>query len=109
LLLSFQARVSLCSSHWPGTRCIAQGGFKFVIPLPQPSKCWDYRHAPSCLAPKQIKGKTWHEMSVCSFVQAEESRHYSKDKWGTATEGRGFPPVCSLSPCPRWTTGWNYS
>jgi hypothetical protein len=29
-----------------GSRYVAQAGLKFLILLPQPPECWDFRHAP---------------------------------------------------------------
>jgi hypothetical protein len=33
-----------------GSLYIAQAGLELMILLPHPAKCWDYGHAPPCLA-----------------------------------------------------------
>ena len=46
----FRDRVSLCSLGCPRTDSVDQAGLELRNPPPLPLECWDYRHAPPCLA-----------------------------------------------------------
>jgi hypothetical protein len=51
VLFSLAPRVLLCVPNWLGTCYAAQAGFELIaILLSQPSKCWNYRCGPLCLA-----------------------------------------------------------
>jgi hypothetical protein len=45
---------SLFCLFWAGSYYITQAGLEFAILLPQPPKCCDYRHVPSCLAGESL-------------------------------------------------------
>jgi hypothetical protein len=46
-----------------GSHYIAQAGLQFPILLPQPPECWNYRHAPLCLALGRVLFE--HSVSIC--------------------------------------------
>jgi hypothetical protein len=58
----FEIRVLLCSSGWPRTCYVAQGGLELTIFLPQPPKNWDYRCVSLCLAKKEWSSDKWSNM-----------------------------------------------
>lgn len=43
------------SAVWPQNHHVAKLGLKFLICLPPPSKCWDYRQALPCLATRDLE------------------------------------------------------
>jgi hypothetical protein len=50
LLLFFETSQAILNSlgslAWPGTCYVAQTDLELKILLPEPPKCWDYRHVP---------------------------------------------------------------
>jgi hypothetical protein len=51
-----------------GSHYIAQAGFKLSILWLQPPECWDYRHAPPCLAFKFISHRLRSRTAVLCYM-----------------------------------------
>jgi hypothetical protein len=56
-----------------GSHCVAQADLKFLISLPQPSKCWNYRCAPTHPATLYFIYLFFFTVSICDLQDTENS------------------------------------
>lgn len=68
VLFCFLEMVS-CGPDWLQIYSVPQDDLEFMILLPSPSKCWDYRHIPTCLVVGIICGKNEYLVKVIKLSE----------------------------------------